>query len=106
MTDSTVTVSALTIANNDLNDKTWCLSNTITVTVSSLSAQTYNINDSALSITFSAFSLSQTCPGNTFTYSALQSDGSALPSTISFSSATRTFSVSSSKAADAGSYTI
>ena len=74
-----------------------------------LTAQTYTVNDSAVTYTHAAFTDSTVC-GFTFTYTAFLVVGAtetALPTAYaSYNAGTRTFTISSSNVNDAGTYTI
>ncbi len=88
----TLDVTACTIT------KTWTGSTT---------THSYTVGDSALSIDYSStLSYATSCSGKTITLTATLSDGSALPSWITFNSAGPSFSVSTSDPDDADSYNI
>jgi hypothetical protein len=74
-----------------------------TITPATISAQTYYIYSSSLSVTFSAFTSSYSC--GSFTYTAL-CNSAVCPSFISFDSSTLTFTVYSVTGGDAGTYSI
>ena len=76
-----------------------------TITPTTILTQTYYVTDAASPFTFVDWSSSVTGCGS-FTYSATLSDGSALPSYIGFTPATKTFSVSTSDPLDINTYMI
>jgi hypothetical protein len=75
--------------------------------VSSPTTQTYILSYSTATYTFPAFTFLLICSDLVYTYTATQSDGTALPSFLSFSSGTRVFTLTAtSNLAYIGTYTI
>ena len=68
------------------------------------SLYTYTIGSSSTTITVGSYSYSTTCNGLTFSYAATQTNGSALPSFITFSSSAQTFTIYSCSSSDVGTY--
>jgi hypothetical protein len=78
----------------------------VTFIVPAISDQTYNIYSGSSTISIPAFSIAETCADESYSYTAMQSNGSALPSFVTFSTSPLELTLYSDSLPHAGTYVI